>query len=170
MFNSENATKDIPVTVVLSTGEVQHGKLIIAITSDLSRTLNGDHKYFEFENLAGDRCFFSAMAIAQITPTDIPKVKKLDAGTDSDESFDPYRVLKVSPDADFEMVKQAYYKQAKNYHPDRFTSTELPAEMARYAENMARLVNAAFQTLNSTHSTQGNTEGQINAPVRAANE
>ncbi len=138
MFNAENATKDIPVTIVLTTGEVQYGKLIIAMTSDLPRSLNGDSKYFEFENLAGDRCFFSALAISQITPTDIPKVKKLDAGTDSDESFNPYRVLKISPDADLETIKHAYHEQVKKYHPDSFTGAELPAEMARYADNMSR--------------------------------
>jgi len=76
MFNSENATKNIPVTVTLISGAVQTGNLIIAMTSDLPRTLNGDPKFLEFEDASGERCYFSKQSIAQVTPTDIPKAKK----------------------------------------------------------------------------------------------
>ncbi len=76
MFNSENATKNIPVTVTLVSGTVQTGNMIIAMTSDLPRTLNGDAKFLEFEDMSGERCFFSRLAIALITPTVVPKVRK----------------------------------------------------------------------------------------------
>lgn len=148
MFNSENATQNIPVTVTLDTGSVQQGNLIIGLTSDLPRSLNGDNDFFQFENMAGEKSFFAKSSIAQVTPTDIPKVKKLDSGTDSDEDFNPYRILKIAPGSDADTIQAAYYQRAKMYHPDRFSNTQLPNEMARYAENMARLINAAFQTLN----------------------
>ena len=147
MFNSENDTKKIPVTVTLTDQSVHMGNMIIAMTSDLLRTLNGDTKFLEFENMSGDYCFFAKHSLSQVTPTDIPKVKKLDAGTDSDEEFNPFRVLKVSPDSDATSIQKAYYKRAKMYHPDRFSGCELPGEMALYADNMSRLINAAFQTL-----------------------
>ena len=149
MFNSETSTKNIPVTIVLASGAVKQGKLIISMTSDLPRTLNGDSKFFEFEDLAGTRCYFAKNAIAEVTPTDIPKVKKLETGTDSDEDFNPFRVLKIAPASDAAAIQEAYYKRAKMYHPDRFSGAQLPDEMARYADNMARLINAAFQVLNN---------------------
>ena len=38
---------------------------------------------------------------------------------------DPYKVLKVSPSASDEEIKDAYRKQAKNYHPDQFEEVPL---------------------------------------------
>ncbi len=149
MFNSENATKNIPVTVTLMDGSVQMGNIMIGLTSDLQRTLNGDTKFLEFEDMNGNRCFFGRHSIAQVAPTDIPKVKKLNSGTDSDEDFNPFRILKIAPGSDAATIQAAYYARAKLYHPDRFSNAQLPDEMARYAENMSRLVNAAFQTLQS---------------------
>ncbi|VAV98869.1 hypothetical protein MNBD_ALPHA08-1337 [hydrothermal vent metagenome] len=147
MFNSENATKNIATKVKLMDGSVQTGNLIISMTSDLPRTLNGETKFLEFEDMSGERCFFAKHSLAQVTPTDIPKARKLDAGADSDENFNPYRVLKISPESDAAAIQAAYYQQAKLYHPDRFSGCELPDEMARYADNMSRLINAAFQAI-----------------------
>jgi len=161
MFNSENATKNIPVTVKQVDGTMLQGNMVIGLTSDLPRTLNGDVKFLEFEDMSGERCFFAKTALAQITPTDIPKVKKLDSGTDSDEDFNPYRVLKIAPGSDAATVQAAYYKRAKLYHPDRFSAAQLPDEMARYAENMARLINAAFKVL-SNQPDQTGANGQTN--------
>ena len=155
MFNSENATKPIPVTVKLGDGSAQQGKMIIAMTSDLPRTLNSESSFVEFEDMTGARCFFAKHALAQVTPTDIPKARKLDPGTDSDEDFNPYRILKIAPGSDPQTVQAAYHKQAKRYHPDRFSSSELPEEMARYADNMCRLINAAFQVLNNQPAQPG---------------
>jgi len=148
MFNSENATKTIPVSIRLNDGSLQQGNLIIAMTSDLKRTLNGDGKFFEFENMAGEKSFFAKHAVAQVSPTITPKVKKLDTST-VEKGFDPFRILKVGPDADAQTIHSAYLEQAKLYHPDHFNNVKLPKEMAEYAENMVRLVNAAYNTLNA---------------------
>lgn len=170
MFNSENATKDIPVTVKLVDGSVQLGKVIIGMTSDLPRTLNGEARFLEFEDMSGSRQFLAKHSLAGVTPTDIPKVRKLDTGTDSDGEFNPYRILKIAPGSDADTIQAAYYKRAKMYHPDRFSGTELPEEMASYARNMSRLINAAFQTLKdqSTHAEQQDAT-QTPAPAATVN-
>lgn len=149
MFNSENNTKSVPVSVTLTDQSVHMGNMVIAMTSDLPRTLNGDTNFLEFEDMSGTRCFFAKHALSQVTPTDIPKVKKLDSGTDSDEDFNPFRILKISPESDAAAIQAAYYQRAKLYHPDRFSGCDMPDEMARYADNMSRLVNAAFQVLSN---------------------
>lgn len=166
MFNSENATKNIAATVTLMDGSLQMGNLIIGMTSDLPRTLNGDVKFLEFENMSGEKCFFAKHSISQVTPTDIPKVKQLDAGTDSDQEFNPYRILKISPEADVATIQSAYYARAKQYHPDRFSGCDMPDEMARYADNMSRLINAAFQALDSKAKQPA---GQSPEPAQAVN-
>ena len=149
MFNSENNTKSVPVSVTLTDQSVHIGNMIIAMTSDLPRTLNGDTNFLEFEDMSGTRSFFAKHSLSQVTPTDIPKVKKLDSGTDSDEDFNPFRILKISPQSDPAAIQAAYYTRAKLYHPDRFSGCDMPDEMARYADNMSRLVNAAFQVLSN---------------------
>jgi hypothetical protein len=152
VFNSENATKNISAIVRLNDGTSLSGSLVIAMSSDLPRTLNGDGQFLEFEAVNGQRSFIAKTSIAQATPNEIPKAKKLDAGADSDEDFNPYRVLKVKPGSKIEDIRAAYYSRAKLYHPDRFSATELPPEMAKYAENMCRLINAAFQVLDAEAS------------------
>ena len=154
MFNSESASKPVPVSVKLSDGTTQQGNLIIAMTSDLKRTLNGDGKFLEFENMSGEKCFFAKQSLAQITPIDVPKVKKLNPAS-TENNFDPFRILKVGPDADPQTIHSAYIEQARLYHPDHFSSVKLPKEMAQYAENMVRLVNAAYNSLND--------KGQVSA-------
>lgn len=160
MFSSENATKTIQAIVKLSDGTVLTGSFVIAMTSDLPRSLNGDGQFIEFEAMDGQRSFIAKSNITLATPSNIPKAKKLDAGIDSDGDFNPYRVLKIKPRSDISDVRTAYHSLAKMYHPDRFSNTELPDEMAKYAENMSRLINAAFQMLeNQSNDTQQTASG-----------
>lgn len=163
MFSSGNTTKEIPVLLRFADGRAVQGKLFIAMSSDLPRTLNGECSFVEFEALGGERSYVAKAAIAEAVPSVVPEVKKLDAGTDSNEGFNPYRILKIAPGSDAETAHDAYIKLAKMYHPDRFSGAQLPPEMARYAENMTQLVNAAFQMLNADQ--QGSDPVQAPSPA-----
>ncbi len=165
MFNSADATKPIPAIIKFNDGRSQYGNIIIAMNSDLPRTLNGEGKFLEFELSNGQKSFICKSAIAEALPSDIPKVKKLAAVSDSDEEFNPFQVLKIAPGSPIQEIQRAYHDRAKMYHPDRFANTELPAEMARYAENMSRLINAAFQILNAQASIETGTTPTA-APVQ----
>ncbi len=157
MFNSADATKPIPAVIKLIDGSSQHGNIIIAMNSDLPRTLNGDGKFLEFELANGQKSYICKTSIAETLPTDIPKVKKLAAVSDSDKEFNPFQVLKVAPGSTIQDIQRAYHDRAKMYHPDRFANTEMPTEMTKYAENMSRLINAAFQILNAQAEAGGDT-------------
>ena len=160
MFNSDSATKNVPATVKLTDGRCLQGNIILAMSSDLPRTLNGESRFIQFETINGQRSFIAKTSLAEAIPSDIPKVKKLDTGTDSDKDFNPYRILQISPESDFSEVRTAYFERAKAYHPDRFSGVELPQEMALYAANMSRLINAAYQML----------EVQLKNPAPAVND
>ena len=60
----------------------------------------------------------------------------------SEDSFDPYAELQLSPEAEPELIKAAFKALAKKYHPDRFSD---PVEKARAEERMIRINEA--QTL-----------------------
>ncbi|MAI46621.1 MAG: hypothetical protein CMB79_12295 [Filomicrobium sp.] len=41
-------------------------------------------------------------------------------------------------------------KQSKKYHPDRYAQADLPDEVRDYLQTMARRVNTAYETLQSS--------------------
>ncbi len=55
-------------------------------------------------------------------------------------SLDPYAVLGISPGASKEAIKQAYWKAAKQYHPDRYKAQDATSIMAK--------INLAYEHLN----------------------
>ena len=163
MFSSADATKPILSTIKLNDGRSQHGNIIIAANSDLPRTLNGDGKFIEFEFSNGQRSYICKTSIAEALPTAIPKKKKLEAGSQNDEDFNPHRVLKIKPEASIDDIQNAYHERAKMYHPDRFAGTELPDEMAKYAKNMTQLINAAYQILHAQATGQAGEQPEAQA-------
>lgn len=60
----------------------------------------------------------------------------------SEDSFDPYAELQLSPEAEPELIKAAFKALAKKYHPDRFSD---PDDKARAEKKMVRINEA--QTL-----------------------
>jgi curved DNA-binding protein CbpA len=46
-----------------------------------------------------------------------------------------------------EEARQAYFRLAKDYHPDRYATVELPKEVRDYLAAMARRINAAHAAL-----------------------
>lgn len=67
--------------------------------------------------------------------------------TEGDMSgFDPYKLLHIENDMSFgtSEIKQAYYKLAKKYHPDKVDFTKVPEDKARRRyENLVK----AYKTL-----------------------
>ena len=61
------------------------------------------------------------------------------------DGFDPFVVLGIAPGADKEEIRRAYVGLAKNYHPDRYATAELPDEVRSYLADMARRINAALR-------------------------
>ena len=53
----------------------------------------------------------------------------------------------------------------RSYHPDRYANAELPEEVKRYLEDMARRVNAAFSALEEPHQQGRQNTVQRLAPV-----
>ena len=77
----------------------------------------------------------------------VPKLPNLWPGRRGLDGFDPFAVLGVAPGATREEIRQAYFAQAKVYHPDRYATAELPTEVIEYLFAMARRINAAHAAL-----------------------
>lgn len=59
------------------------------------------------------------------------------------EEKDYYKILGISPDASEKVIKQAYHKLAREFHPDKAANDE---EFAKYEEDFT-LVSKAYNTL-----------------------
>ena len=66
MFNSQSQRKEEPVQLVLSDGRVVTGTLLLPITSEVRRALNGDAATVEFLHADGWLSLVAKQAIVEI--------------------------------------------------------------------------------------------------------
>ena len=82
----------------------------------------------------------------------------------SADVLNPFAVLAgVTAEANEEEVHRAYVHLAKIYHPDRYATTGLPAEVCDYLASMARRVNAAYEATEATREKSTVGEGDRKA-------
>ncbi|MEO0619457.1 MAG: J domain-containing protein [Pseudomonadota bacterium] len=144
---SDSGRKTFAITLHLASGHELSGQCYVAATRTLDEELNAAGAFLDFEPYRGVRTFISKSAIVQISRTDVPKADQLRKTTQFADSADPYTILGVARGSDTGTIRSAYHRLAKHYHPDRFTGLDLPKEMASYASDMARRVNAAYALL-----------------------
>jgi hypothetical protein len=143
-------TSGVSVVLTLTDGTELKGRLAVPAGRSMTDILNGTIQFLEFEEYAGARTFLAKHAIAHIRLASPPRGQGLARMRDAD-NFDPYAILGLPLGARFEDVRAAYLAKTKTYHPDRYASAELPDEVKRYLEDMARRINAAFSALEEPH-------------------
>jgi len=68
---------------------------------------------------------------------------------DSDNKLDDvYKILGVDKNVSCSELKKKYREAAKKYHPDKISSKDLDEEFVKFAEDMFKKVNNAYETLN----------------------
>ena len=144
----------MPVEAVFADGTIVRGKLPVANTRTMGDVLNGPGAFLEFEPYGGERSFVAKAQITSIKLLGVPKLPNLKARLRDHDGFDPFAVLGVQKGATREEIRQAYFALAKAYHPDRYATAELPAEVIEYLFAMARRINAAHQALSAEQKKQ----------------
>ena len=66
MFNSQSQRKEERVQLVLSDGRTVTGTLLLPITSEVRRALNGDNAVVEFLHMDGRMALVAKQAIVEI--------------------------------------------------------------------------------------------------------
>lgn len=151
MFNSEQRVKHIFANVTLSDGRRLDGKFIIAETADLLMNLNGDGKFATFVTHEGETKLIAKSSIVEANEKVIKKVRPLSPSNDN--GFDPYKILGVTAQTPFDVIKTQYIKLARCYHPGRYSHKEMPTEIAEYAVSMSQAIEQAFQSLAANRPT-----------------
>ncbi len=127
-------------------GRVVSGKISLPSTRQVFDELNAEGGFLDFTPYDGPRELIAKAMVASARPLDVPRAARLNAPAGAEE-FDPYRVLDVAPGADWTEIREAYHRVSKLYHPDRYSNTDLPPEVADYIHAMSRRINAAFSAL-----------------------
>ena len=144
----------VGVEIVLDDGSIVAGKLMVPASRAVFDVLNGPTTFFEFEPFDGERRFLAKSALkavkllAGIKPLNLAqKVRDLDG-------FDPHTVLGLKTGAEWDDVRLAYLTLAKTYHPDRYTTADLPPEVTDYLSGMQRRINSAYAALEVAHHSR----------------
>lgn len=137
----------VPVELTMTDGELVKGRLMIAQGRNVFEALNGAGAFIEFAPYMSERTYVAKASIVNIKLVNVPKPQNLNQRLHDLDGFDPHGVLGIAQSATIDEVKSAWHRLAKVYHPDCYSSAELPAEVRDYLQAMARRVNAAYAAL-----------------------
>lgn len=140
----------VPVELELLDGSEAKGKLVVPSGQAPLDAINSTGGFVEFVPYAGEPRLLAKSTIAAIRLVGVPRPRDLRPRNGIGDEFEPYAVLGVAQGAAWEEVRAAYVQLTKTYHPDRYSSATLPAEVCDYLETMARRVNAAYAALETT--------------------
>jgi hypothetical protein len=141
----EQAT--LSVTLTLTDGAVLSGKLTLPMGRSVIDMLNGANAFVEFEPFGGDKLLVAKSCVSKAQQIQVPDAANLNTRLREADGFDPHRALGVTSDATWDDVRHAYIALAKDYHPDRYSSIDLPGEVQAYLAAMARRINIAYAAL-----------------------
>jgi hypothetical protein len=144
----------VPVEIAFADGTAAKGKMLVPAGKSVADALNGTGSFVEFEPYGGDKSYLAKAQLASVRLVGVPKAPNLQARLIDVDGFDPHRILGLSVGAGREEVRAAYFALAKAYHPDRYATAELPAEVRAYLGAMARRINAAHAALEAPQKRQ----------------
>jgi hypothetical protein len=155
----------IAIEATLEDGRVLTGKVAIPMHKTVYDVLNGTGVFLDFEPFDGDRQFIAKSTLRTVKMLAVARGPHLQARLRDLEGFDPYAILGLNRAASWDAVKAAYHSLAKVYHPDRYSSAELPAEVRDYLAAMARRVNAAYAALEAPQMVKKQAANTRTAPI-----
>jgi DnaJ domain len=131
------------VEVTLTDGTSYRGTVLVPRSKDLRDVINGVEQFVEVETQNDGVLTIAKSAIKMVRPGKIPNADQLERKLASINSADSFGVLGLSESANLDDVRAAYVTLAHLYHPDRFTTADLPTEVMAYLNIMIRRINAA---------------------------
>lgn len=156
MFDKHNASfrhvNSADVRLTLAGQEPFNGVVYLFLGQRLSDLLNDQRAFIPVRLESGETMVVAKNQIASIT--EIQSV----ASEDDDnialapqkperKGFDPYAVLRVSPEADLDAVRAAYKARIKAVHPDTVAALGLDDDLSRAALLAAQKVNYAYKKI-----------------------
>lgn len=161
--NSDHGTLSVEITLL--DGQEKPGKIVIPPGKTVFELLNGPTTFIDFEGFDGVRTYIAKAALCGVRLMAVPRAGNLHSRIKDLDGFDPHAVLGVEAGASSELIRQAYHGLAKTYHPDRYATASLPAEVKSYLAAMARRINLAHSVLEAAHTASKTVRPQASQPV-----
>lgn len=141
----QTETRDVPVRVLYEDGSEISGSILIPRLSDFTEILGADPPFLTFKSGDGETSYIYTSKIRSICPTSQPRVKPLDLRKDISE--EPYKLLNVTHEDGFEVVKRAYESALERYDPTRDVTPILPDEVIDYFKAMTQAIKQAYSKI-----------------------
>lgn len=169
MFDKQNNTyrhvNCADVRMVLTGDAPFNAVVYLTLGQRLSDLLNDQRHFIPVRLENGETMIAAKSQIISITEIDSLADRDIDADAATlvkakDRSatrrgFNPYAVLRISPDADLDAVRAAYKARMKAVHPDTVASLGLDDDLARAALLAAQKVNFAYKKIMRERAADG---------------
>jgi len=152
-------------SIELDDGRRIAGRFLIARSKSLIDVLNGTAQFVEFEPYDGEKEVLAKSSIRSLRMISVPKGRNPTRIIADADSFDPHKVLGLAKGASRKDVRSAYHNLSKTYHPDRYSSAELPAEVMTYLDATVRRINAAYEILSEEAAKREAFAAQRSEPI-----
>ena len=150
MYDSDEkiAKWRVEAAVELEDGTNLLGFLFVKPMQRLSDLLNDHRQFLPLQVTDGP--------IVHLHKSKIAKVTQMTQESETEESFDPYEVLGVSPAASDEKLKEAYHSLCSAYHPDKLQGLGLPSDFSEIANSrIVRIIDAYRRITAARQDTNG---------------
>lgn len=137
----------ITIEIKLVDGSTLRGTMLLQREKSLKDTFSSGDPFVEFDCMVNGEIVLAKTGIAVIRQIKKGATDVLDRRMKALEKTDAFGVLKLAQTTDREKIREAYLKQTRLYHPDRFAGAELPPEVSEYINAMTRRINNAYSEL-----------------------
>jgi hypothetical protein len=160
MYDSDEkiAKWRVEAAVELEDGTNLLGFLFVKPMQRISDLLNDHRQFLPLQVTDGP--------IVHLHKSKIAKVTQLTQESETEEAFDPYEVLGVSPAASDEKLKEAYHNLCSAYHPDKLQGLGLPSDFSEIANSrIVRIIDAYRRIMAARQGANGKDQASPFSPV-----
>lgn len=151
--SSETEKGRIAVTLTLASGVTLNGHVFVKVGAQLRDVLNGPDRFLEFEKRDLSLVYISKESISTVAALTVPKSDQLQRRARDLHAFDPYHSLGIERTAGPGEIRAAYWRRARDYHPDKLAGVGAPKEVLDYMNAMFARIHAAYRELSGDHES-----------------
>ena len=151
----------MPADIELVDGSRLKVMLFVSPQGRVLDMLNDNRAFLPLESDCGEVFFVRKDSIRRVAPLSAPARHRDERRAHRSAEpgpapvfTDPYELLRVSPDAGEQEIREAYRQRCLENHPDRLQALGLSPEYVELATRRMAMINAAFAQLKAARQQQ----------------
>lgn len=149
---SYRQTREVDIELTLAGQESFESAVFLMLGARVSDLLNDHRSFIPVHGPDGGVMMVAKSQIVSIlerdtgfSPDDEPEEKEEE--NISKRTFNPYKILRIDPNAPFDEVRNAYKRRMKAVHPDSIAALDLDEDLAQAAVLATQKVNYAYKMI-----------------------